>query len=120
MRIARNCKILPGLLYTLTDVPLFPRLCCAKERPFFHGRRTMHVPDGYLSPIFSLGAGLVTVPTWVVGARKINAVLSRRTVPLLATFSALAFTLMMFNIPVPGGTTAHAVGGTLIAIVLGP
>ncbi|HET8841028.1 MAG TPA: cobalt transporter CbiM, partial [Ktedonobacteraceae bacterium] len=37
-----------------------------------------------------------------------------------ATFSALAFTLMMFNIPVPGGTTAHAVGGTLIAIVLGP
>jgi len=27
---------------------------------------------------------------------------------------------MMFNIPVPGGTTAHGVGGTLIAIVLGP
>jgi len=27
---------------------------------------------------------------------------------------------MMFNVPVPGGTTAHAVGGTLIAIMLGP
>jgi ABC-type Co2+ transport system permease subunit len=27
---------------------------------------------------------------------------------------------MMFNVPVPGGTTAHAVGGTLIAVVLGP
>jgi cobalt/nickel transport system permease protein len=27
---------------------------------------------------------------------------------------------MMFNVPVPGGTTAHAVGGTLAAIVLGP
>ena len=27
---------------------------------------------------------------------------------------------MMFNIPVPGGTTAHGVGATLIAIVLGP
>ncbi|GBD17057.1 Fused nickel transport protein NikMN [bacterium HR26] len=26
----------------------------------------------------------------------------------------------MFNIPVPGGTTAHAVGGTLAAVVLGP
>lgn len=80
----------------------------------------MHIPDGYLSPIFSLGTGIVTVPTWVIGARKINAVLSRRTIPLLAIFSAFAFTLMMFNIPVPGGTTAHAVGGTLIAIVLGP
>ena len=27
---------------------------------------------------------------------------------------------MMFNIPIPGGTTAHAVGGTLAAIVMGP
>jgi cobalt ECF transporter T component CbiQ/cobalamin biosynthesis protein CbiM len=41
-------------------------------------------------------------------------------VPLLAIFSALSFTMMMFNVPVPGGTTAHAVGGTLIAVVLGP
>jgi cobalt/nickel transport system permease protein len=41
-------------------------------------------------------------------------------VPLLAIFSALSFTVMMFNVPVPGGTTAHAVGGTLIAVVLGP
>ena len=80
----------------------------------------MHIPDGYLSPVFSLGTGVVTVPTWIVGARKVNAVLVRRTVPLLAIFSAFVFTLMMFNVPVPGGTTAHAVGGTLIAIVLGP
>jgi len=41
-------------------------------------------------------------------------------VPLLAIFAALSFTVMMFNVPVPGGTTAHAVGGTLVAIVLGP
>ena len=27
---------------------------------------------------------------------------------------------MMFNIPLPGGTTGHAVGGTLAAIMLGP
>jgi len=27
---------------------------------------------------------------------------------------------MMFNVPVPGGTTAHGVGGTLAAVVLGP
>jgi cobalt/nickel transport system permease protein len=46
--------------------------------------------------------------------------LSGRTVPLLAIFSAFTFAIMMFNIPVPGGTTAHGVGGTLCAIVLGP
>lgn len=27
---------------------------------------------------------------------------------------------MMFNVPLPGGTTGHAVGGTLPAVVLGP
>jgi cobalt/nickel transport system permease protein len=80
----------------------------------------VHIPDGYLSPVFSLGTGVVTVPTWVVGARKLNKVLNSRTLPLLSIFSAFSFTLMLFNVPVPGGTTAHAVGGTLIAIVLGP
>lgn len=80
----------------------------------------MHIPDGYLSPIFSLGTGVVTVPAWVAAAKKVRAVLNNRTVPLLAIFAAFSFTIMMFNIPVPGGTTAHAVGGTLIAIVLGP
>ena len=80
----------------------------------------MHIPDGYLSPTFSLGTGIVTVPCWVIGARKLNKVLNQRTVPLLSIFSAFAFTLMLFNVPVPGGTTAHAVGGTLIAAVLGP
>jgi cobalt/nickel transport system permease protein len=80
----------------------------------------MHIPDGYLSPIVSLGTGIVTVPAWAVAVRKVQTVLNQRTVPLLAIFSAFTFTIMMFNIPVPGGTTAHAVGGTLIAVVLGP
>jgi cobalt/nickel transport system permease protein len=80
----------------------------------------MHIPDGYLSPVFSLGAGVVTVPTWVTATRKVQRVLNRQTIPLMAIFSALSFTIMMFNVPVPGGTTAHGVGGTLIAIVLGP
>jgi cobalt/nickel transport system permease protein len=80
----------------------------------------MHIPDGYLSPIFSLGTGVVTVPTWGIASRQVTKVLNNRTVPLLAIFAALSFTIMMFNVPVPGGTTAHGVGGTLVAIVLGP
>ncbi|GCE30264.1 hypothetical protein KDA_57480 [Dictyobacter alpinus] len=80
----------------------------------------MHIPDGYLSPVFSIGTGIATVPMWGVAVNKVQKVLNQRTVPLLAIFAAFSFTIMMFNIPVPGGTTAHAVGGTLIAIVLGP
>ncbi|MBV9019874.1 MAG: cobalt transporter CbiM [Chloroflexi bacterium] len=80
----------------------------------------MHIPDGYLSPVFSLGTGVVTVPLWARAASKVRSVLNNRTIPLLAIFAAFSFTIMMFNVPVPGGTTAHAIGGTLIAIVLGP
>ena len=80
----------------------------------------MHIPDGYLAPAVSLGLGGAAVPAWAIATRRVRAVLDNRTVPLLAVFSAFAFTIMMFNVPVPGGTTAHGVGGTLIAIVLGP
>ena len=80
----------------------------------------MHIPDGYLSPLISTGMGLATVPTWAVAVRRVQAALTNRAVPLLAIFAAMSFTIMMFNIPVPGGTTAHGVGGTLIAVVLGP
>jgi cobalt/nickel transport system permease protein len=80
----------------------------------------LHIPDGYLAPAVSLGLAVVTVPVWAVATQKVKKVLNNRTVPLLAIFSAFSFTIMMFNVPVPGGTTAHGVGGTLIAVVLGP
>jgi cobalt/nickel transport system permease protein len=34
--------------------------------------------------------------------------------------AAVCFLIMMFNVPIPDGTTAHGVGGALIAILLGP
>ncbi len=80
----------------------------------------MHIPDGYLSPLISLGAAVVTLPTWGLATQRVKSVLDNRTIPLLAIFSALSFTIMMFNVPVPGGTTAHGVGAGLIAVILGP
>ena len=35
-------------------------------------------------------------------------------------FAAFSFIVMMFNLPLPGGTTGHAVGVAVSAIVLGP
>jgi cobalt ECF transporter T component CbiQ/cobalamin biosynthesis protein CbiM len=80
----------------------------------------VHIPDGYLAPAVSLALAVPTIPAWAVATQRVKKVLNNRTVPLLAIFSALSFTVMMFNVPVPGGTTAHGVGGTLIAVVLGP
>jgi len=59
-------------------------------------------------------------PFWYMASKKVKAVLTSKTVPLLSIFAAFSFTIMMFNAPVPDGTTAHAVGGVLMAIILGP
>ncbi|MBZ5637783.1 MAG: cobalt transporter CbiM [Acidobacteriia bacterium] len=80
----------------------------------------MHIPDSAVSPATSLLAGAAMVPIWYAASRRLVAELSTRRVPLLAAGAAFCFTIMMFNLPVPGGTTVHAVGGVLLAVLLGP
>jgi Cobalt uptake substrate-specific transmembrane region len=46
--------------------------------------------------------------------------LHTRMIPLLSVFAAFSFIIMMFNLPLPGGTTGHALGVGIAAIVLGP
>ena len=80
----------------------------------------MHIPDGYLSPQTCVAAYAVAVPFWAVASNRVSKVVRTRNVPLLAILSAVSFLVMMFNVPIPDGTSAHAVGGTVIAVVLGP
>ncbi len=82
--------------------------------------QAMHIPDGYLSPITSLILFLLMLPFWYLGVRKLRQTLNARSVPLIALVAAFSFVIMMFNVPLPGGTTGHAVGGALAAIILGP
>jgi cobalt/nickel transport system permease protein len=60
------------------------------------------------------------VPFWATAARRMRNVVKNRWVPLVALGSAYCFLVMMFNVPIPDGTTAHAVGGVLVAVLLGP
>ena len=80
----------------------------------------MHIPDGYLSPATSLVMFILVLPFWARGVSRLRHNLNARNVPLIALFAAFSFVIMMFNVPLPGGTTGHAVGGALAAIVLGP
>jgi len=80
----------------------------------------MHIPDGYLSPQTGGFFYLVMTPLWIAASRIVKKTLKARQVPYLAFGASFSFIIMMFNVPIPGGSTGHAVGGTLVAILLGP
>src|SRR5258707_6904730 len=80
----------------------------------------MHIPDGYLSPATCATLYTSSAPFWWVSLRRMRRRLNTHMVPLLSVFAAFSFVIMMFNLPLPGGTTGHAVGMGIAAIVLGP
>lgn len=80
----------------------------------------MHIPDGYLGPATYGTMYAAMVPFWAVAARKLGKTLKAKQAPYLAMAAAFSFVVMMFNIPIFGGTTGHATGAALIAILLGP
>ncbi|HPT39663.1 MAG TPA: cobalt transporter CbiM [Candidatus Omnitrophota bacterium] len=80
----------------------------------------MHIPDGYLGPATCGFFYVIMLPIWAVASKIVKKTLSAKQVPMLAIGAAFSFVIMMFNVPIPGGTTGHAVGGVLAAILLGP
>lgn len=80
----------------------------------------MHIPDGYLGPQTYAVATAAVLPFWISASSRLSKSLRSRQVPLLALSAAFCFVIMMFNVPIPGGTTGHAVGAVLVAVLLGP
>jgi cobalt/nickel transport system permease protein len=80
----------------------------------------MHIPDGYLSPATCAALYAGSTPFWYTSLHRMRRLLNTRMIPLLSVFAAFSFIVMMFNLPLPGGTTGHAVGVAIAAIVLGP
>lgn len=80
----------------------------------------MHIPENYLSPQTCAVMTAAMVPVWTHAVKKVRYEIPKAKMPLLGVAAAFSFVAMMFNVPLPGGTTGHAVGGTLVAILLGP
>ena len=80
----------------------------------------MHIPDGYLGPTTCGVFYAAMLPIWAIASKIVKKTLDAKQVPMLAIGAAFSFVIMMFNVPIPGGTTGHAVGGVLVAILLGP
>jgi cobalt/nickel transport system permease protein len=80
----------------------------------------MHIPDGYLGPTTCGVFYFVMLPIWTIASKIVKKTLKAKQVPLLAVGAAFSFVIMMFNIPIPGGSSGHAVGGVFVSILLGP
>ncbi len=93
----------------------------------------MHIPDGLLIPISPttyainipdtavlIGTWVITVPFLIYAWRKTKNTYSTSLASTLAILSALVFVIQMLTFPVAGGTSVHILGGTLIAVVIGP
>jgi cobalt/nickel transport system permease protein len=79
----------------------------------------MHIPDGFIAPVVYLPAYAVAAGAWAYAARRLRSSLDEATLPFLAVMTASAFVLMMVAIPLPGGTTVHAAGVGLLAVLFG-
>lgn len=65
-------------------------------------------------PAYVAAAGL-----WVYGVRRKKRRLNEETIPLIAVVTALSFALMLIAVPIPGGTSVHASGIGLLAVLFG-
>lgn len=80
----------------------------------------MHIPDGYLSPATCGVFYAAMAPVWYFASKRAEKTLKLKQMPMLALGAAFIFVIMMFNIPLPGGSSGHMVGGAVVAIALGP
>ena len=79
----------------------------------------MHIPDGFLSPQTYLPAYALAAGAWTWAARGLRQRLDETTVPRLAMLTALAYGLGLVMVPLPGGTSGHALGVALLAMAFG-
>jgi cobalt/nickel transport system permease protein len=80
----------------------------------------MHVPDGFLDPAVAGAFWLLSAVAIALAARRARGILGGARTPLLGVVAAGIFAAQMLNWPIPGGTSAHFVGGAFAGILLGP
>jgi cobalt/nickel transport system permease protein len=80
----------------------------------------VHIPDGFVSPATAAVTYVASGAAVAYSARRANATLGERQVPLMGVSAAFIFAAQMLNFTVAGGTSGHLLGGALAAILLGP
>jgi cobalt/nickel transport system permease protein len=78
----------------------------------------LHIPDGFLD--LSIAAIFYIMSVVVVGYSILKMKKQEVNGALIGIVAAAIFAVQMLNWPIPGGTSAHFVGGALAGILLGP
>jgi cobalt/nickel transport system permease protein len=86
----------------------------------------MHIPDGLIVTNEPSSVAIAVV-MWVVSIaflawswKKAKTTYSHSITAMLAISSAFVFAAQMINFPIAFGTSGHLVGGTFLAVLLGP
>lgn len=84
----------------------------------------MHISDGLILNSTSV---VIAIVMWVVSVsilawswRKAKQTYNRSIAALLAISAAFVFAAQMINFPIAFGTSGHLIGGTFLAVLLGP
>jgi cobalt/nickel transport system permease protein len=93
----------------------------------------LHINDGLLIPInpithtinvadlsVLISTWAITLPFLIFAWKKTKETYSTSFAATLSILSALIFVVQMLTFPVAGGTSVHILGGTLLAIIIGP
>ena len=83
---------------------------------------SMHIMEGYLPIKWAISWGLICIPFWIVGIKKIQAITKENSDKkiLLALAGAFIFVLSALKIPSVTGSSSHPTGVGLAAILFGP
>jgi len=84
----------------------------------------MHIPDGLLDPVTTIILWIISILVLIVAFWRMHILFkeeeSEKLIPYIGVLAATIFAFQFVNYPVPGGTSGHLVGGTLVGVILGP
>ncbi|MEJ5172296.1 MAG: energy-coupling factor ABC transporter permease [Hydrogenothermaceae bacterium] len=79
----------------------------------------MHIPDGFIAPQVYIPMYIVDIGLIIYGFKKLKDNLGKESFPTLSVLSALSFVLMAITFPLPGGTSVHITGITILSVLKG-
>ncbi len=79
-----------------------------------------HIPDGFLSAPVIAGAAIASAGCLALAARRSRDRFGEQEAHVLGATTAFVFAAQMLNFPLGAGTSAHLIGGVLVAVLVGP